>query len=266
MARLDPRSVGSLCGLRCEAGTMMTRKITIMALAGFVLGGAATEGFNVYRQSHDSRIFQERLRCKAVAEAYVKENSTDLKEDPLSGFTLTVIKADYSPARNSCVAELDTAFWGPRGVALDIFNVQDLISRETLFQARCTNCLIEQDRFADPAFDYVMKNASEPHELQESYYSFQRYLGEHPISDSKHPSSSLIPDAPASQHKSASPSAVTQWDAQGNPIPSKSPPKSARPSGSSSTKPQYTIGDAPSAPDSPATSKYQPQSARSSRR
>jgi hypothetical protein len=62
-----------------QAKKMMTRKITIMALiAGIVLGAAATEGFNVYRRSHDNRIFQGRLRCKAAADAYVKENSTDL--------------------------------------------------------------------------------------------------------------------------------------------------------------------------------------------
>ena len=147
---------------------------------------------------------------------------------------MTLDKADYSPARNSCVAELDTAVWSPRGVMGDeIFNVQDLLSRETLFQARCTNCLIERDRFADPAFDYVMKNASEPHELQEAYYHFQRYMAEqgNPIPDSKHPPSSFMSDAPAPKHKSAPPSAVTQWDAQGNPIPSKSPPQSATPSG-----------------------------------
>jgi hypothetical protein len=59
----------------CETTTMMTRKITIMALvAGIVLGAATTEGFTVYRRSHDSQIFQERLRCKAIADAYVKEN------------------------------------------------------------------------------------------------------------------------------------------------------------------------------------------------
>ena len=83
---------------------MTTRKITTMALiAGIVLGAAATEGFNVYRQSHDSQIFQERLRCKAVADAYVKEeNSTD--PDHVSS---TLDKVDYSPARNSCVAEVE---------------------------------------------------------------------------------------------------------------------------------------------------------------
>jgi hypothetical protein len=77
---------------------MTTRKITTMAiLSGIVLGAAATEGFNVYRQSHDSQIFQERLRCKAVADAYVKEETST---DPEHVF-LTLDKVDYSPARNS---------------------------------------------------------------------------------------------------------------------------------------------------------------------
>src|ERR1035438_7070438 len=94
---------------------MMTRKITIMALiAGIVLGAAATEGFNVYRQSqgsyrqsHDNQIFQERLRCKAAADAYVKEN-TALNDNSVTGRSVTLEKVDYSPARNSCVAEVET--------------------------------------------------------------------------------------------------------------------------------------------------------------
>jgi hypothetical protein len=61
---------------------MTTRKITTMALiAGIVLGAAAIEGFNVYRQSHDSRIFQQRLNCKAVADAYAKKNSRRTAEE-----------------------------------------------------------------------------------------------------------------------------------------------------------------------------------------
>jgi len=86
---------------------MTTRKITIIALiAGIVLGAAATEAFNVYRQFRDSRVFQERLRCRAVADDYVKENSTDEKNTDRSGSFLTLNKVDYSPGRNSCVADL----------------------------------------------------------------------------------------------------------------------------------------------------------------
>ena len=93
---------------------MMTRKITMMALiGGVVLGVAATEGFNVYRQSQDSyrrsndgQSFQQRVHCKAVADAYVKEN-TDLNDNSVTGRSVTLDKVDYSPARNSCVAEVE---------------------------------------------------------------------------------------------------------------------------------------------------------------
>lgn len=195
----------------------MTRKITIMALiAGIVLGVAVTEGLNVYRQSHDSRIFQERLRCKAIADAYVKENSTDFKEDPTaqSGVTVTLDKVDYSPARNSCVAELETTYYSQR-IALGNFedlSVQDLLSGETLFSVRSTDEGFHafQDVFLPRVWDYVINNASEPLELEKQYGRVRSML------------------AP----KSAPPS-VTQWDAKGNPIPdAKHPPKSAdHPSG-----------------------------------
>lgn len=190
----------------------MARKITIMALiAGIVLGAAATEGFNAYRQSRDSQIFQERARCKAIADAYVKENSTNFKEDPtpLDGVTVTLDKVDYSPARNSCVAELERTDDFGRTMR-ESSSVQDLLSGESLFSESCTgDCAALTSVWTDRAFDYVMKNASEPLELIKSYAHY----------------------ASETQSKSASPSAVKQWDAQGNPIPSKSPPNSAPSSG-----------------------------------
>jgi hypothetical protein len=76
---------------------MATSKITTMALtAGIVLGGAATEGINIYRLTHSSRIFQQRLRCKTVADAYVKDKSSDQK-----GGYLTLIKVDHATQRNT---------------------------------------------------------------------------------------------------------------------------------------------------------------------
>ena len=145
---------------------MMARKIIILTLiAGIVLGVAATEGLNVYRQSHDDRIFQERLRCKAAADAYVKEKSPDPKEDPF----VTVDKVDYSPARNSCVAELETTYWGPP--VLENLSVQDLLSGENLFSSGiCSkDCADLRPLWGDPAFDYAMKNVAEPLELQMQY-------------------------------------------------------------------------------------------------
>jgi hypothetical protein len=148
-----------------EVKAMTTRKITTMAfIAGIVIGAAATEGFNVYRQSHDSQIFQERLRCKAVADAYVKENSTDKNSTEPRGVFLTLDNVDYSPARNSCVAELETVSYY-RGGVLTIENVEDLLSGEILFAINCTEeCEMLRAMFLDRAFDYVMKNASKPHD------------------------------------------------------------------------------------------------------
>ena len=150
---------------------MTTRKITIIALiAGIVLGVAATESFNVYRQSHDrqsqnSQIFQKRVTCKALADAYVKEN-TDLNDNSVTGRSMTVYKVDYSPARNSCVAEVETTNYF-KGGALVFDRVQDLLSGKTLFSMKCAEgCEILQLMFFDPAFDYVMNNADEPVELE----------------------------------------------------------------------------------------------------
>lgn len=183
-----------------------------MALtAGIVLGAVAAEGFNVYRQSHDSRIFQERVHCKAVADAYVKANSTDVKASPTDTtfVSVTLDKADYSPARNSCVAELEAAYVAPP--ASTVFeSVQDLLSGETLFSVRCTgDCEVEKSTFVNRAFDYVMNNTSEPIELEKEWA----------LMESKSPPKSALP-----------PGAVQIDPQTGERVP-KSPPKPAPPSG-----------------------------------
>jgi hypothetical protein len=109
---------------------------------------------------------------------------------------VTPDKADYSPARNSCVAELETVYYSSR-TARENLSVQDLLSGETLFSANCAkDCEIPKLTFVDPAFDYVMNNPSEPLELEKAYAQME----------SEMPPSGFIPDAPASQHKSAPPS------------------------------------------------------------
>jgi ribosomal protein L2 len=141
---------------------MMTSKITIMALiAGIVLGTAATEGFNVYRQSHDSQIFQERARCKTAADAYVKEN-TDLNDNSVTGMSVTVEKVDYSPGRNSCIAELNTTIFAP-GTAYESYSVRDLLSGENIVSNACTkDCEFLRLNLVNTEFDYIMNNASIP--------------------------------------------------------------------------------------------------------
>jgi hypothetical protein len=203
---------------------MMARKITTMALiAGIVLGAAATEGFNVYRQSqdsyrrsHDSQSFQQRVHCKAVADAYVKEKSTDLKDNPPNAVVLTLDKVDYSPARNSCVAEVDTTRFFIGGGS-ENKSVEDLLSGETLFSLPCNKDCVEmflKKRWIDPAFDYVMNNADEPAALEKAYVQMQ---------------SELAPKATAPASSVTEPNdwqtvPVTEYDAQGKPIASPQSP------------------------------------------
>ena len=136
----------------------MTSKTTIVSLTvSFALGCMETESVNYYRQSHDSQSFEERFRCKAVADAYVKD-------DPAAkiGFVVTLDKVDYSPARKSCVAELEATETGLRTM-LSIYSVRDLLSGESLFRARCTtNCDALKLVWTDSAFEHVIKSASMP--------------------------------------------------------------------------------------------------------
>lgn len=182
----------------------MTSKITIIALiAGIFLGAAATEGFNIYRhsqdsyrQSHDSRIFQERLHCKAAAVAYVKEN-TDLNDNSVTGRSVTLEKVDYSPARNSCVAELEEATYF-RGGALVFESVRDLLSGENIVSNECTNgCELLKLNLVNTEFDYIMNNASIPVDVLKEWgdteSSYKKAFGS-------------ISNAPTSQHKSTPPS------------------------------------------------------------
>jgi len=137
---------------------------------GIVLGAATTEGFNVYRRDHNSRIFQERVHCKAVADAYVKANSTNSQSstDDSTFVSVTLDRVDYSPARNSCVSELETAYVARR-VDITVESVQDLLSGETLFSSKCTDdCEALKNWYVDPAFDYTMNNTSAPVELEKA--------------------------------------------------------------------------------------------------
>ena len=207
----------------------MARKITIMALVGgIVLGAATTEGFDVYRQSqnsgrrsHDSEVFQQRVHCKAVADAYVKEH-TDLKDNSETGASAMLDKVDYSPARNSCVAELERTDDLGRTMR-ESSRVQDLLSGEILFSTSDTgSCLELKPELVHPAFDYIMNNASIPIEVEKKWALTESNWRK--ACDS-------ISNAPASQPKSASFSGQIQIDPATGERESESPSKSILPSG-----------------------------------
>jgi len=79
-------------------------------------------------------------------------------------------KVDYSPARNSCIAELETTYYSQR-TTLENESIRDLISGETLFSVKSTDEDFDAFRLylSFRVWDYVMKNASEPVELEKEW-------------------------------------------------------------------------------------------------
>jgi hypothetical protein len=213
---------------------VLTRKITIMALiAGIVLGAAATVGFNAYRQSQNSQLFQEfqeQARCKTAADAYVKENTT-IDDGTDTGDSVMLEKVAYSPARNSCVAEMEKTSFFPHN-AFGSYSVEDLLSGETLVFESCNKgCdeMLLKMELIDPVFNYVIHNADEPIEIEKEWVAVQSKRSKD-AAGSASPSGRIQIDPVTGERvskyppKPASPS-VTQWDAKGNPIPdSKHPP------------------------------------------
>lgn len=154
---------------------MTSQTITVMALAvGIVFGAAVSQGFDIYRQSHNSQAFQERVRCKTIADDYVKRNA-DLTDGP-TGKIVTLDKVDYSPARNSCVAEVEeiTLF---KGGSVGFESVRDLLSGETLFSMSMNK---DSDAlkliFLPRVWDVVMKGASKPVDLDREYAATESKL------------------------------------------------------------------------------------------
>lgn len=202
---------------------MMTRKITIMALiASVVLGVAATEGFNAYRQSHDRRI-QERANCKVVANTYLRENHT-------VGVIVMLRQMDYSPARDSCVAELETSF---PTVHSGFETVQDLLSGETLFSIPFESnetipARVALSKLADAAFYDAMGDTSEAEETKEAaraYAAANHLTGAtafYPNTEPSNTSPNFIPDKGGSIENPNDWQTVPdkEWDAQGKPIAS----------------------------------------------
>jgi hypothetical protein len=134
--------------------------VTVALIIGAVLGATATEIYDVYRYSHKNYVFEKRIHCKSVADSYVKEQKNDwLYVSLLPG------KVDYSPARNSCVAGVETTIISAMSRSTD--SIVDPLSEEILFSKEAKPIPgYNQPTDFDLAFDYVLKNTGKPTDLQ----------------------------------------------------------------------------------------------------
>jgi hypothetical protein len=101
----------------------------LVALAGLCLGIASDEVRHVVRDRSRAEVFQQRLRCRSLVDAYAKENSDEYS-------SLIVDRVDFSRARNSCIAAISTAMSGKRGTIWG-YETIDLVTGEKLFSGSC---------------------------------------------------------------------------------------------------------------------------------
>jgi hypothetical protein len=98
---------------------------------GVLVGTGSAVAFFAARDGKRQEVFREKLRCKEVADSYVKSNSEE-------GVLVTTDRVEYSAARNSCLASIDEIH-GRTGGSSEYYRAVDLMSGEVLYAGFCNN-------------------------------------------------------------------------------------------------------------------------------
>lgn len=114
----------------------------MFTLLGLLVGAGLVQAAHVIRDRRSAKqlhtqsekeIFERRLNCREVAEAYAK------KQSGVSGRTTVVAsidRVDFSRVRNSCIASISRDTEAARG-AWRSFELIDLLSEEVVFGGQC---------------------------------------------------------------------------------------------------------------------------------
>jgi hypothetical protein len=119
-------------------------RFALVALLSLCIGAGLNEALHAVRNRRSKskspeggELFQHRLRCKTVADDYIRANSDDSS-------ALFLERVDYSPSRHSCIAALIRWTTGKRKVQtcncfVEIHDYQtvDLLSGESLYSGEC---------------------------------------------------------------------------------------------------------------------------------
>jgi hypothetical protein len=95
---------------------------SLAGLVGLILGVAIGLGAAAIYNRKSAALFANRVHCRTIAEGYITKSVSSPMLD----------KVDFSPARNSCVAAMQShylGFWN--------YEVADVVSNETLFTESC---------------------------------------------------------------------------------------------------------------------------------
>jgi len=127
------------------------RHFALVFALGLICGGGGVE---LYHRSHDEQaMFDQKMRCRALAEEYVKKR-TD------SGIGAALQRDDYSPARNSCIAEETDEIVGT-GQIIWSFAIVDVVTGQQLFFTSCHeiigDCSNQATAARDKAFEAALR-------------------------------------------------------------------------------------------------------------
>lgn len=137
----------------------MTRRIWIAValtfLIGLALGGGTVQIYHVVRANAAKEAFNQKVRCKELAEGYIRQQSNE-------STSVSLQDVDYSATADSCVGYFHV--WEDVGNRNKYnrreWQVVDLLTGKTLYDNECreeTNCGggtdIKSDEEAEAAFD-----------------------------------------------------------------------------------------------------------------
>ncbi len=100
-----------------------------MLVIGVLLGGITIEAIHIFRDKHRHEVFEQRQRCKSLADAYVKANWSELES-----YT-TLDRADFSQSRNSCIAAIHATILRNSN---EEFVIVDVLSGEKVYAGWCS--------------------------------------------------------------------------------------------------------------------------------
>jgi hypothetical protein len=135
------------------------KRFWIFALltTGICGGIVVDEGLRTIR-THKSKaqnlnrdeLFQQRLRCKSVADAYAKESSQ-------GNVSLVAEKIEFSPSRRSCIVEFTRITAGKRAEIWS-YETIDVLTGESLYSEDCIENDPKASRFCGNGRDMNLKD------------------------------------------------------------------------------------------------------------
>jgi hypothetical protein len=133
--------------------TGLLAAIACSFIVGLISGGGVVEMHYRSSAQQDRFLFENKLRCQALAKKYEDDN-TSLAVSTVS----SVSTVDYSPARHSCVAEVVRNMG-----SVSAYIVVDLGTNETIYTSTpCENCNLQSSQ--DAAFAKAVASAGSPDE------------------------------------------------------------------------------------------------------